>query len=63
VPVSGGPVALAADEMGAWVATRDGELLHVDPAADRVLDRLRFDKSPYTIGVGFGRVWIAVGSV
>jgi len=62
LPVLGGPVALAADARGAWVATRDRQLLQIDPAGDRIVRRWRLDKTPTAIGVGFGRVWIAVSS-
>jgi hypothetical protein len=62
LPVPGGPVALAADERGAWVATRDRQLLQIDPAGNRIVRRWRLDKTPSAIGVGFGRIWVAVGS-
>jgi DNA-binding SARP family transcriptional activator len=60
--VPGGPVALAADERGAWVATRDRQLLQINPAGTRIMRRWRLDKTPSAIGVGFGRVWVAVAS-
>ena len=60
--VPGGPVALAADKLGAWVATRDRQVLQIDPGGSRVVRRWRLDKTPRAIGVGFGRVWVAVGS-
>jgi DNA-binding SARP family transcriptional activator len=62
LPVPGGPVALAADERGAWVATRDRQILQIDPAGTRIVRRWRLDKTPTAIGVGFGQVWVAVGS-
>jgi hypothetical protein len=61
LPVPGGPVALAVDKYGAWVATRDRQVLQIDPGGIRVIRRWRLDKTPSAIGVGFGRVWIAVG--
>jgi DNA-binding SARP family transcriptional activator len=61
VPVPGGPVALAVDRHGAWVATRDRQVLQIDAGGNRVIRRWRLDKTPTAIGVGFGRVWVAVG--
>jgi hypothetical protein len=60
--VPSAPVALAADKLGAWVATRDRQVLQIDPGGSRVVRRWRLDKTPSAIGVGFGRVWVAVGS-
>jgi hypothetical protein len=62
IPVPGAPVALAADKHGAWVATRDRQVLQIDPGGNRVVRRWRLDKTPSAIGVGFGRVWVAVVS-
>jgi hypothetical protein len=61
VPVPGAPVALAADKLGAWVATRDRQVLQIDPGGNHVVRRWRLDKTPFAIGVAFGRVWVAVG--
>jgi hypothetical protein len=44
------------------VATRDRQLLQIDPAGSRIVRRWRLDKTPSAVGVGFGRVWLAVGS-
>lgn len=62
VRVPAGPIALAADASGAWVATRDRQLLQIDPAGGRVVKRWRLDKAPRAVAVGYGRVWVAVGS-
>jgi len=61
VRVPAGPVALAADESGAWVATRDRHVLHIDPAGDGVKQRFRLDALPSALGVGYGRVWLGAG--
>jgi streptogramin lyase len=61
VPVSGGPLRMAAGFGSLWVSTHRGPLLYrIDPATNKVVARIvTGTESCGTPAIGFGRVWVS----
>ena len=58
-PLDGTPVAVSADESGAWVATREGMLARVE--SGRVTLAVAAPGRPIDLGLGEGALWLLTG--
>lgn len=59
IPVSGGPLGIAAGAGAVWVVTFwPRELVRIDPETRRVLRRIRVGDGPFAVAVGGGAVWV-----
>jgi DNA-binding beta-propeller fold protein YncE len=57
----GRPVDAAYGDESVWVVN-DRSLLRVDPAANRVVAKIKLPYRPVGVATGDGRVWVAVGA-
>jgi YVTN family beta-propeller protein len=59
IPVSGGPLGIAAGGGAIWVVTFwSRELVRIDPETRRVLRRIPVGAGPLDVAVGAGAVWV-----
>ena len=59
IPVGQGPADLVFAAGSLWVTDRDGALLQISPAANRVVRRIAAGNAPRGIAAGFGALWVA----
>jgi YVTN family beta-propeller protein len=56
-----GPLGLAVDAEGVWVAnTLDGTVTRVNPRTNKVVATIHLGHLPSWVAVGGGRVWVSV---